>query len=162
MFSICFFNDFLPSLFLKSSGMIVDGMTDKEKLVWRGRKEASRRKRAMRETKKSIKETGGRRRLKEKAADNCDFQLEGIQQLSLKTCSSAWDILISRFRCFPYNLQIPMFTSNYSSVIVHSGNNIYLKLITIIFVFKEGRLSCISSLLLFQKGMLNFWCSAHR
>jgi len=43
----------------------------------------------MRETKKSIKEIGGRGRLKVKAADNCDFQLEGIQQLPLKTCSSA-------------------------------------------------------------------------
>lgn len=72
--------------------MIVDGITDKEKLIWRGRKGASRRKRAMRETKKSIKEIGGRRRLKEKAVDNCDFQLEGIQQLSLKTCISAGDI----------------------------------------------------------------------
>lgn len=39
----------------------------------------------MRETKKRIKQIGGRRRLKEEAADNCDFQLEGIQQLSLKT-----------------------------------------------------------------------------
>lgn len=54
-------------------GMIVDGMTDKEKLTWRGREEASRRKRAMRETKKSIKEIVGRGRLKENAADNCDF-----------------------------------------------------------------------------------------
>lgn len=53
--------------------MIVDGMTDKEKLTWRGREEASRRKRAMRETKKSIKEIVGRGRLKENAADNCDF-----------------------------------------------------------------------------------------
>lgn len=45
--------------------------------------------RAMRETKKSIKEIGEQGRLKEKASENCDFKLEGIQQLSLKTCSSA-------------------------------------------------------------------------
>lgn len=75
VFFIYLFNDFLPSLFLINSGMIVDGMTDKEMLIWRGRKEASRRKRAMRETKKSIKEIVGRGRLKENAADNCDFQL---------------------------------------------------------------------------------------
>lgn len=75
VFFIYLFNDFLPSLFLINSGMIVDGMTDKEKLIWRGRKEASRRKRAMRETKKSITEIVGRGRLKENAADNCDFQL---------------------------------------------------------------------------------------
>lgn len=75
VFFIYLFNDFLHSLFLINSGMIVDGMTDKEKLIWRGRKEASRRKRAMRETKKSIKEIVGRGRLKENAADNCDFQL---------------------------------------------------------------------------------------
>lgn len=43
----------------------------------------------MRETKKSIKEIGEQGRLKEKASENCDFKLEGIQQLSLKTCSSA-------------------------------------------------------------------------
>lgn len=73
MFSIYLFNDFLPSLSLMNHGMIVDGMTDKEKLTWRGREEASRRKRAMRETKKSIKEIVGRGRLKENAADNCDF-----------------------------------------------------------------------------------------
>lgn len=75
VFSIYSFNDFLPSPFLINSGMIVDGMTDKEKLIWRGRKEASRRKREMRETKKSIKEIVGRGRWKENAADNCDFQL---------------------------------------------------------------------------------------
>lgn len=39
----------------------------------------------MRETKKNIKEIGGIGRLKGKAADNSDFELEGIQQLSLKT-----------------------------------------------------------------------------
>lgn len=49
VFSIFLFSDFRPSLFLISSGMIVDGMADKEKLVGRG----GRRKRAMRGGKKA-------------------------------------------------------------------------------------------------------------
>lgn len=54
----------------------------------------------MRETEQSVKETGRSRRLKEKAAADCDFQLEGIQQLSLtnqQVCLKHIDQTISMF-----------------------------------------------------------------
>lgn len=121
LYSVCLMTFFL-AFCLKSSVVIVDSMTDKEKLAWGERKLQGER--AMRETKKSIKEIGGIGRLKGKAADNSDFELEGIQQLSLKSWSSAWDVLIRLFQCFQHNLEVPMFTSDYSNVIAYSGNNI--------------------------------------